>query len=262
MTADTTPNFGVQRRRVDGVWESSTISDFIAADNPTIPVSFVIHGNQTDASLAVDQGMRAYRKLTASLSADRPSRCVIWSWPSDRIHGILKDVRAKAARSNVEGQYVAWTLHQLNPQTPLSLIGFSYGARIATGALHVRAGGSLNGFGLPFRGQANAPARAILVAAALNNYWLAESSYHGRALEAVDAMLLITNSCDSALKRYHFVDRGAEALGYTGPAGWSPDYAKIHQVDACCDLGKAHDWELYLASPRYTALMRQYTWPQ
>ena len=264
VAIDAAPNFGVHRRLTDGSWVSSSIAEFIAADDSAIPTCFVIHGNQVDAALAVSQGMRAYQALTASLPADQPLRFVIWSWPSDRIHGILKDVRIKAARTTTEGKYLAWTLHQLNPQTPVSLVGFSYGARITTGAMHVLAGGSLNGFSLPTSQSPRAPLRAVLVAAALHNHWLAEGHYHGRALEVVDAMLLITNSCDSALRRYRFVDTSlsARALGYTGPAGWSPHYDKIRQVDACRDIGKAHDWELYLASPRYAALMRQYAWPQ
>jgi hypothetical protein len=260
---DTAPNFGVQLRLADGSWTPSSIAGFIAADDASIPTCFVMHGNQTDAALAVAQGMRAYRALTASLPPEQPLRFVIWSWPSDRIHGILKDVRIKAARTTTEGIYLGWTLHQLNPQTPVSLVGFSYGARIATGALHVVAGGNLSGFAVPTSQPSRAPIRAVLVAAALHNHWLAEGHYHGRALEVVDQMLLVKNSCDSALKRYRFVDTSlsAEALGYTGPTGWSPHYDKIRQVDACCDLGKSHDWELYLASPRYGALMRQYAWP-
>ena len=175
----------------------------------------------------------------------------------------MKDVRLKAARTTTESKYLGWTLHQLNPTTPVSLVGFSFGARIATGALHVLAGGELNGFSLPPTAGARRQVRAVLVAAALRNNWLAEGNYHGKALAVVDSMLLINNSCDAALKRYHVADgcRDAEALGYTGPAGWSPHYSRIQQVDACCDFGKSHNWELYIASPRYASLMRQYAWP-
>jgi hypothetical protein len=263
-TIEATPNLAVQRRLANGTWAASSIAEFIAADDPAVPVCCVLHGNQTDASLAVSQGLRAYQALTASLPPERPLRFVIWSWPSDRIRGILKDVRVKAARTTSEGKYLAWTLHQLHPQTQISLVGFSYGARIATGSLHILAGGVLHGYALPAPPTPRTPLRAILVAAALHNDWLAEGRYHGRALEIVDRMLLINNSCDSALKRYRFVDTSlsAEALGYTGPVGWSPHYQKLQQVDACCDLGKSHDWELYLASPRDGALMRQYAWPR
>jgi hypothetical protein len=249
------PNFFVQRRTVDGAWAMSSIGEFLAADDPMTPIGFAMHGNRVNSSQAIRQGMMAYRQFTAGVSATQPVRFVIWSWPSDRIHGILKDVRAKAARTTTDGKYLAWTLHQLDPQTPVSLIGFSYGARIASGALHVAAGGSLDGFSLGAGKKPRRPIRASFAAAAIHNYWLAEGQFHGRALEVVDSMLLINNSCDMALKRYRFLDRSrtAAALGYTGPAGWSPHYAKIRIVDACRDVGKMHSWDSYLTSARYTA---------
>jgi hypothetical protein len=223
-----------------------------------------MHGNRVSPATAVRQGMLAYRQFTAGLPAASGVRFVIWSWPSDRMHGILKDVRAKAARSTIDGQLLAWTLHRLDPQTPVSLVGFSYGARIATGALHVLAGGSLDGFALPPAAVPRRPVRVVLAAAGLHNYWLAEGHYHGRALEVVDSMLLANNTCDMALKLYRFVDksRSAVGLGYTGPAGWSPHYAKIRQVDFCRELRKAHDWDRYLTSARFTTLARQYAWPE
>jgi hypothetical protein len=262
VAIDSPPNFQVQRRSAEGSWTNSSIDEFLATDDPGIATCIVIHGNQVDYSYAVEQGMLAYRQLTVGLPPEQPIRFVIWSWPSDRIHGLLKDVRLKASRTTGESKYLAWMLHRLNPETPVSLVGFSFGARIATGALHVLAGGSLNGFSLPPVSGTRTPIRVVLVAAGLHNDWLAEGRTHGQALEVVDWMLLINNSCDMALKRYRFLDtcRDAEALGYTGPAGWSPHYGKIREFDACCDLGKAHDWNRYLNSGRYAALMRQQIW--
>jgi hypothetical protein len=250
------PNFVVQRRTVHGAWAMSSIDEFMVTADPRIPIGFAMHGNRVNSSQAIRQGMMAYRQFTAKVPVSQPVRFVIWSWPSDRIHGILKDVRAKAARTTTDGKYLGWTLHQLDPQTPVSLIGFSFGARIATGALHVVAGGSLDGFSLAPAKTPRTPIRAALAVAAVHNFWLDEGQYHGRALEIVDSMLLINNSCDMALKRYRFLDRSrtAAALGYTGPAGWSPHYGKIRVVDACRDVGKAHDWDRYLTSARYTSL--------
>jgi hypothetical protein len=250
------PKFFVQRRTIDGSWSISSIDEFLTTNNPQTPIGFAMHGNRVSPSQAIRQGMMAYRQFTARIPASQPVRFVIWSWPSDRIHGILKDVRAKAARTTTDGKYLGWTLHQLDPQTPVSLIGFSFGARIATGALHVVAGGNLDGFSLGPAKAPRTPIRAAFAVAAVHNYWLDEGQYHGRALEIVDSMLLINNSCDMALKRYRFLDqsRAAAALGFTGPAGWSPHYAKIRVVDACRDVGKAHDWDRYLTSARYTAL--------
>jgi hypothetical protein len=257
------PDFAVYRRAFDGSWASSSIDEFLTTGAAATPTCFVIHGNRVSSSTAIRQGMMAYRQFTAGLFETQPVRFVIWSWPSDRIHGILKDVRAKAARSTTDGKYLAWTLHRFDPEAPVSLVGFSYGARIATGALHVLAGGSLDGFSLAPAAVSRRRIRLVLAAAGLHNHWLAEGHYHGQALQMVDAALLINNRCDMALKRYRFVDtsRSAAALGYTGPVGWSPYYAKIRQADACRELGKAHDWDLYLESPRFTALIRQTAWP-
>ena len=160
------PNFSVWRRSIEGAWAISSIDEFLAADDPSIPIGFAMHGNRVSSSQAIRQGMMAYRQFTARVPASQPVRFVIWSWPSDRIHGILRDVRAKAARSTTDGKYLAWTLHQLDPQSRVSLIGFSYGARIATGALHVVAGGSLDGFSLAPARKPRTPVRAAFAAAA------------------------------------------------------------------------------------------------
>jgi hypothetical protein len=260
---DAPPAFSVKRCSPGGSWTASSIDEFLAHDDPAVPTCFVFHGNRMDARLAIDEGMLAYRQLTIGLPPEQGVRFVIWSWPSDRIHGILNDIRTKALRTNTESMYLAWTLHQLNPNTPVSLVGFSFGARIASGGLHLLAGGSLNGFSLGTAGASRTSVRVVLAAAALHNHWLAEDHYHGEALEVVDSMLLVNNDCDWALKRYRFIDTClcAEALGYTGMTGHSPHYGKVRQCDACDELGKHHDWQNYLESPGISAMMRQTVWP-
>lgn len=264
VAIDAPPAFAVTSRLNGRPWQAASFADFLASDNPAIPTCFVIHGNRFNSSDAVEIGMLAYHRLTASLAVDQPVRFVIWSWPSDRVHGILQDVRIKAARTPTESMYLGWVLHQLNPQTPVSLVGFSFGARIASGALHLAGGGSLNGFAVGPPAANRRPTSAVLVAAAMGNHWLAEGAHHGQALHVVDRVLNLYNHCDAVLKRYHLVDRcgDADALGYTGLAGWSPFYSKVQQVDACCAVGKKHDWEVYLASPRLVALMSEYAWPE
>ena len=76
----------------------------------------------------------------------RRIRFVIFSWPSSKVSGgLLNDVRVKAARTGPAGCQLAWLIDQMPAETPLSLVGFSFGARIITGGLHVLAGGSLGG---------------------------------------------------------------------------------------------------------------------
>ncbi len=240
-------------RRVDGRWVAAAFEDFAGGNSDGSLTCIVIHGNRIENSEAIREGLLAYRRISAYMPENRPLRWVIWSWPSDREHGVLRDLRSKAARANSEAKYVAWALARLDPHAPVGLLGFSFGARITTGALHELASGAPTSHetvaALPER-------NAVLVAAAVDSDWLAAGHPHGRALESVETMTLINNHCDALLRRYHWLDRfrEPEALGVVGASGRSPLYTRLRQTDACRQLGKTHDWELYLNS---TVQLRQ-----
>ena len=257
------PAIAVMKRTADQGWTASSLEEFFASDDPCMPTCFAIHGNQVESGEAFRQGMLAYCRLIACFPDRRPVRFVIWSWPSQKMHGILQDVRVKAARTPIESKYLGWVLNRINPKTEVSLVGFSYGARIATGAMHIVAGGSLNGCSLPDIELGRIRYRVVLLAAAMDSHWLADGAHHGRALDAVDSMLLINNCCDKILMRYRFIDRSKsrEALGYEGLEGYSSRYAKVRQMDACGDVGHYHNWDSYFNSRRLTVAMQPYAWP-
>jgi hypothetical protein len=78
---------------------------------------------------------------------------------------------------------------------------------------------------------------------------------------AVDRMLSLNNTCDRALKRYGVIDpcNRPEALGYTGAIGpLGENRRKLREIDMCCAVGKAHDWERYFYNPSIVARMRPY----
>src|SRR5262249_13020682 len=140
-------------------------------------------------------------------------------------------------------------------------IGYSFGARIVTGSLHVLGGGALMGRALPEPAEPRAPMQAVLIAAAVNNNWLAIGRPHGEALFAVDRMLALNNGCDRALKHYAAIDPCGrpEALGYTGAVGPLGDNGrKLREYNMCCVVGKQHDWENYFYNPGVVAKMRPY----
>ncbi len=256
-----TPAFRVQRLNADNTWAASNLDEFLANDAPGVDTSFVIHGNRFDSSDAINYGMTAYHRLTTTLPADRPVRFVIWSWPADPDRGPLRDARTYSGRTTAESIYLGLVIHRINPQVPVSLVGYSYGARIATGGLHLLGGGTLAGFSLEQLPKAHRPMSAVLVAAAIDNDWLLPGRAHGNALIAADKVLSMNNYCDAVLKRYSKVDRrGRDALGYTGLAGSSPWYSKVEQVNACCVVGKSHEWERYLAAAGLTTQMQRYLW--
>ena len=126
-------------------WQQKSQQEFLDANSADLPTCFYIHGNRLDFSWAQQRVWDAYRGIRATQPSSVALRVVIWSWPSDRVPGLLRDVRTKAARTDSEGYYLASMLSTIDADSKVSLVGHSFGARIATGALHVLGGGTLAG---------------------------------------------------------------------------------------------------------------------
>ena len=251
---------------VDGRWFPSTLELLLASDDPSVATTVYSHGNQVTSVDAKSMGISAYRQVVKKANDPAPLRFIIWSWPSERIPGILRDVRIKAERANGEGYYLAWLIDRMRPDVRVTLMGYSYGSRVVTGALHVLGGGQVAGKTLVERvNPERTPLKAVLMAAAVNNDWLLPGHKHGLALTQVDQLLLLNNPCDRVLRRYRFVspDR-PQALGYTGlpmTASLAPHKHKIKQVNIC---ERQHDWTSYLFSPRLVDLIEPlafWEWP-
>ena len=122
---------------------SRPISNASWRSTPSVPTLIFIHGNQITPADAKREGLAVYRRIMRYGSDGPPIRFVIFSWPSSRVGGLLRDVRVKATRTDPAGCQLAWLLDQMPAETPVSLVGFSYGARIITAGLHILAGGHL-----------------------------------------------------------------------------------------------------------------------
>lgn len=233
-------------------WKETDAAALAASNNAAIPTMIYVHGNRTDANEAVNEGWQVYQQISAQ-AAGQPMRFIIWSWPADRIHGVLQDVRAKAYRSDVDAYLLAQVVSTMSPAVRVNYIGYSFGARIITGALHMLAGGELCGHVLA-QAPSRAPMRAVLLAAALDCDWLLPGHRHDRALVLTEHMLITVNCADPALKRYgaiYSLHGGPSALGYTGPAWPSmlgTEAQKLEPVDVSCIVGHTHDWNRYLWS--------------
>ncbi len=129
-------------------WLASSLQDFLAAQEPSKPDVFWIHGNRIEADEAREEGFQVYEQLT-NCAPDHPIRFIIFSWPSAPISGLVEDARVKATRTNLDGYYLAWLVNQIDHRVPVDIIGYSFGARIATGTLHILGGGALFGRTLP-----------------------------------------------------------------------------------------------------------------
>jgi hypothetical protein len=244
-------------------WEPEDADAFFRRSADRRPTVFIIHGNRESADEAVEFAWPVYQCLKKD-SKCRPFRLAIWSWPSDRVARRNRpDVQTKACYCDPQSYYLADNLRRLDPAAPVQLVGYSFGARIIAGGLHLLGGGCLAGWQLPpqkekpddVMGQvgnlsyaaAHPPIRALLVAGAMPSYWLAPGQRNGLALAQVEAMWITCNGCDPVLRWYPrlYGRGGPDALGYVGPTcGGDPE--KMEVVDVSCAVGKEHHWEGYL----------------
>jgi hypothetical protein len=245
-------------------WQDSDLQAFLNF-NSSVPTVIFVHGNQISPWDAKNEGVAVYRRMIAHGCDAPPIRFVIYSWPSSQISGMLRDVREKAARTGPSGCKLAWLIDQMPAETPLSLIGFSFGARIITGSLHILAGGSLGcGMELAEHVHPNRPqVSVIMMASAVHAHWLGDGQYHGLAMTQVSQMCLINNCDDLAMKYYDFIEPGCggpQALGLCGPTRISAENArKIINRDVSRYVGDQHDLMRYVSAPGDAALIWRYT---
>ena len=243
-------------------WERSSLDDLMAARNPGLTTAVLVHGNDTDEQDARAKGMGVFHSL--GQRADRPFRLIVWSWPSDYVGGTLRqDVRVKAERADVDAFYLAQFIDELNSTDPVSLVAYSLGARVTTGALHLLGGGALAARSLTVQTiDQRPPLRAVLMAPAVDDDSLLPGRRHGRALNAVDRMVLLVNPRDRVLRWYRFISprSGATALGshgLTSLAALGPLRQKIEQIDVHPLLGGQHGWSSYASSPDILEQLRR-----
>lgn len=235
----------------------SSLAEFLATDDPQLPTIIYVHGNADRPADSAKEGGDFFRALMQSCV--RPIRFVIWSWPSEHQQGlVLKDLRVKLARTDVEAFYLADFISAMPAKRSLGLIGFSFGSRIIAGGLHLLAGGTVNGRGLaagtPSR---RAPIRVIMFASALGNDALAPQGSHGRAMELMDRLVITVNRKDCVLHYFRLL-RGdtAPALGFAGMSPLADGSERMTQVDVADFLGVHHAIEFYIRVPAIVELVR------
>lgn len=252
-------------RLQSGRWEVSRQDEFLMqpADMTT---SFFIVGNDYSHAQTLEIGWFAYSRLVRQAPDGPPLRFVIWSWPSDRLPGRrLKDAKVKLARIPAASFYLAWLVDRMADETPISMSGSSFGARIIVSSLELLAGGRVCSYRLPDR-DARRPrhVNAVLMGAAFDNDDLLPGQRYGRALSQVNRMLLFVNSSDRALKFYRLLfgrRLRLEAVGFTGLVAahrLGPDRDKIETRDVADELGHEHGAKVFFEHHAIVRLMAPY----
>ncbi|MEM9187079.1 MAG: hypothetical protein AAGB00_11340 [Planctomycetota bacterium] len=231
-------------------WQGISIDEAIASIEPSMPTVVFVHGNRVEPIEVRPRSVWVYRKLVDRRNDPRPIRFLAFSWPSDEISGVLRDVNVKAARTKPAAFQLAWVLDQTPTGTPLGMMGYSFGARIISGATHLLAGGSLGRLALPgVEPRAHRPIRGVYVAPAFDADWLGRGRYHGRSLQQVDNLLIATNRRDPAMRYFGLInrDRHPKAMGFEGPTCLSRgDSQRVRLLNMSKAVGRTHDMCEYL----------------
>jgi len=258
LTEAHNPCWSASRMSPGQSWQRSSIEQFFAASGDGRITVFFVHGHSVNMHWAMEGGWQIYRGIVqACPAAPPPIRFVIWKWPSEGGGRPIPDAREKAVIADQQSYKLGWFMGHIPAQTPLSFVGFSFGPRVIGGALHLSAGGVLDGHKLetPYAGRS----RNVFWAAALNHHWLAPGHRNGSAIHSVDALLNLYNCCDPIMRFYPRVG-GADALGRVGmPASWlGADAYRYAQRNVCGEVNRLHLTRNYSGNASVMASTRKY----
>lgn len=283
-----------QQAKCEGGWQQTCLESLLHAP-PKLTVIYV-HGNRMTFEESLLSGWDLYVGLVRDNRLP-PVRLVIWSWPSEPVHGILRDVRCKAVRADDEAHFLARFLESLRPDIDAALIGYSFGARMIVRAIHlmenvpppqdygqVPSALSSGGFGAPFLSHRGQDTREfagfvktlpqigrpgprtisiVLIAAALDSQALALHRPYSDIVNRVDQALVLFNSCDPILKHYGWLEKShtVYAMGYIGVGGPLVRENIVWEFDVAHLVGRTHYLSRYLENDTIIKMVRRYVVP-
>ncbi len=218
------PDLHIARMTSTGQTSASNIQDYFGTLSSNRTVVVYVHGNRIEPCDAIERGLAVYRETSKHRCHDQAIDWVIWSWPSEKEGVLAHDAREKASRCDAQGLYLATLLrNHMAHSLPTAIIGYSFGGRIISGALHAMAGGTISRRALPGEPVRGAGFDVGMVAPAIENDWMARGGYHNLATQNLDQLVLLYNQSDAVLKRYWLINRvrGSVALGFSGPQSFA-----------------------------------------
>lgn len=244
-------------------WVPSTLEAFLATDDPHTRTTFYVHGNWATEEDAHFTGNRMRELLTDGACGSW--RFVIFTWPADRCgKSMVRDARLKAGRAEAQSYYLAWLLDQLDPQVPVTLVGYSYGTRLISSGLHLLGGGAVHHRRLePRLHPERCGIRAILIAAAIDANCFGVDGRYSAALYSVDCVLATVNARDPYLCFYSLLygAGGPPALGYSGViegAKLKFGGQRVSQMDVTRSVRRHHVLNRYVEAPQVLAELRHF----
>ena len=228
-------------------WNKKQASEFHSAEN--LDTMIVVHGSPATVALVSEVCIDVYQHMQIIIpESKKRMRYVIWSWPADRqVTGIVREFRDQARRSQPQGYYLGHVIDRCRENNNTVVVGYSMGARVASCALHLLAGGKSE-FAPEIKPISDNKVSFLIVAGAINRDWLEPGQHFGKALSETNRFLNIYNSTDPLLKRYPKLypkeKSRPEATGYKGL--FSHDELTsfgipIEEINVTAAAGKSHD---------------------
>lgn len=255
------PSFSVEQLVHDDrgrrQWQRATLSDMLT--DSSRPLAIFIHGNRYEPADAKKQGITLSQRLARFSPTNVPARTVIFSWPSQKKGLLLADGRTKYRRCYTDAHYLAALLAQVDPEQPVAIVGYSFGALITLQALEDLCS---RGDGLPCgKGSLHCrpgPVHVVLVAPAVRSDALAPCGPYHESVNCVDRLTVIINTRDDALRFFPFLDQqhDSAALGYVGmPRRWAGENTSFRMTNAASIVGRQHSLLRYLESATLSSVI-------
>ncbi len=238
---------------------------------PGAPVCIVVHGSFVeadmlsqiltggtikDAETLVEENRPMFHWIRGA-APELPLNVVFYAWPSDAPITYLPqaDVAILGRRSSFNALYLADLIDSISPDHPICLVGHSHGARMVAAALHLLAGGEVQGHRLCHPPTNCNRIRTVFLAGALDHHWLVPGQRYGRALYRTEGLVNVKNDHDIALNIYPlrrlFSHRAIGESGVTRRDRWALGElnCRLVEMDVTPIIGHGHLMKHYTHHP-------------
>lgn len=249
-------------------YRPSDYSEMLSRLEPGVPVCIMAHGSFVDTLSATRESAYTYHWIRSAAGNQR-MQMIYFHWPSYRALSplIQLDTNQLGRQAARNGFYLAELISALPPECPVSILGHSHGSRVASSALHLLAGGNVQGYRHRNVGTNGRPIRTVFLAGAIDHHWLNPGEKYDRALSSTQGILNLKNRVDPALAIYPFrlpllTRRPIGSLGMTNGdrRRTGPQSQKVVDFEVSEEIGHSHLWPYYFNSQRIANTMRNYVY--
>ena len=243
---------------------------------PNAPVSIFAHGAFTRWQDVWQDAEQTYQWLR-SPCPQLPLNFIYFTWPSEGVLALASDnaftspipgidFMILGRRAERNGFYLADLIGALPPNSPVSLLGHSQGARTISSALHLLGGGTVQKQARWNPADCGNRIRVVFGAAAIDHDWLNPDERYGCALNRAECLLNLRNDRDFALAlypfRHPFSARSLARAGFTkrDRRHLGEHVCQVSELDVTPLIGHHHSWPQYLCRPEIAAAIAPYVY--